>query len=87
VFLAAMHAGLTIPAVLGVLASCVGAYYYLRIAKIMYFDEPVLGFDAGLGGRGMGIILAASTLFTVLFIVVPWTLVDPAAVAAQALLR
>jgi len=87
VFLAAMHAGLTIPAVLGVLASCVGAYYYLKIAKIMYFDEPVRPFDRGFGGVGMGAILAASTLFTVLFVIVPWMLVDPAAAAAQALIR
>jgi NADH-quinone oxidoreductase subunit N len=86
VFLAAMHAGLIIPAVLGVLASCVGAYYYLRIAKVIYFDEPVKPLDAGLGGRGMGTILTLSTAFTVLLLVVPWVLVGPAQAAAQALL-
>jgi len=87
VFLAAMHAGLTIPAVLGVLASCVGAYYYLRIAKIIYFDEPAKAFDKGFGGRGMGVILTLSTAFTVLLIVVPWLLVSPAAAAATAILH
>ena len=40
VFLAAIQAGLYVLAVIGVLASVVGAYYYLRIIKIMYFDEP-----------------------------------------------
>ena len=40
VFLAAIEAGLYALAVIGVLASVVGAYYYLRIVKIMYFDEP-----------------------------------------------
>ena len=40
VFLAAIQAGLFTLAVIGVLASVVGAYYYLRIVKIMYFDEP-----------------------------------------------
>ena len=40
VFLAAIKAGLFTLAVLGVLASVVGAYYYLAIVKIMYFDEP-----------------------------------------------
>ena len=40
VFLAAMEAGLSALAVIGVLASVVGAYYYLRIVKMMYFDEP-----------------------------------------------
>ena len=44
VFLAAINAGLYTLAVIGVLASVVGAYYYLRIIKIMWFDEPVGGF-------------------------------------------
>ena len=44
VFLAAIESGLYVLAVIGVLASVVGAYYYLRIVKIMYFDEPVGGF-------------------------------------------
>ena len=44
VFLAAIKAGLYILAVIGVLASVVGAYYYLAIIKIMYFDEPAEGF-------------------------------------------
>ena len=44
VFLAAIKAGLYVLAVIGVLASVVGAYYYLAIIKIMYFDEPVEGF-------------------------------------------
>jgi NADH-quinone oxidoreductase subunit N len=45
VFLAAIQAGLYPLAVIGVLASVVGAYYYLRIIKIMYFDEPAGGFE------------------------------------------
>ena len=44
VFLAAIDADLYALAVIGVLASVVGAYYYLRIIKIMWFDEPVGGF-------------------------------------------
>jgi NADH-quinone oxidoreductase subunit N len=86
VFLAAMHAGLAIPAVLGVLASCVGAYYYLRVGKVILFDEPAKPFDKGLGGAGMGTILTLSTAFTLLLIAVPWVLVAPAAAAAQAIL-
>ena len=45
VFLAAIKAGLYALAVIGVLTSVVGAYYYLAIVKIMYFDEPVQGFQ------------------------------------------
>src|SRR5687768_11942384 len=44
VFLAAIQAGLYMLAVIGVLASVIGAYYYLLIVKIMYFDEPAPGF-------------------------------------------
>ena len=40
VFLAAINAKLYALAVIGVLAWVVGAYYYLRIIKIMWFDEP-----------------------------------------------
>ncbi|GAA0533004.1 NADH-quinone oxidoreductase subunit N [Rhizomicrobium palustre] len=87
VFGAAVHAGLFWPAVLGVLASCVAAYYYLRIAKVIYFDEPAKGFDKGFGGPGMGLILAGSTVFTVALIAVPWVLVSPAGVAASAILH
>ena len=44
VFLAAINANLYALAIIGVLASVVGAYYYLRIIKIMWFDEPAGGF-------------------------------------------
>ena len=46
VFLAAIKAGLYVLAVIGVLASVVGAYYYLAIVKVMYFDDEVEGFQA-----------------------------------------
>src|SRR6202022_5046160 len=45
VFLAAIQAGLFTLAVIGVVTSVVGAYYYLAIVKIMYFDEPAPRFD------------------------------------------
>jgi NADH-quinone oxidoreductase subunit N len=38
---AAVEAGFTWLAVVAVLASLVGAFYYLRIVKLMYFDEPI----------------------------------------------
>ena len=46
VFLAAIKAGLYVLAVIGVLSSVVGAFYYLTIVKIMYFDEPVKSFQS-----------------------------------------
>src|SRR6267154_133359 len=45
VFSAAINAGLFTLAVVGVLASVVGAYYYLVIVKTMYFDEPGKEFE------------------------------------------
>ena len=45
VFAAAIKADLYGLAVIGVLLSAVGAFYYLRIVKIMYFDEPAKAFD------------------------------------------
>jgi NADH-quinone oxidoreductase subunit N len=85
VFLAAIQSGLYIPAILGVLASVVGAFYYWRIIKIMYFDEPAPAFDANTS-EGLSAILLGSTAFTVLFIVGAEPLVVAATSAAHALL-
>jgi NADH-quinone oxidoreductase subunit N len=69
--------------VIGVLASVVGAYYYLLIVKLMYFDEPVAGF---LPMPGMlKAVLGASGLFNVLFFAFPAPLVAAAAAAAKSL--
>src|SRR5271169_6622940 len=45
IFLAAIDAGFYGLAVIGVVTSVVGAYYYVRIVKVMYFDEPAPAFD------------------------------------------
>lgn len=44
VFTAAVNAGLYPLAVVGFVASVIGAYYYLRVIKVMYFDEPAPAF-------------------------------------------
>nr|WP_282567943.1 NADH-quinone oxidoreductase subunit NuoN [Devosia oryzisoli] len=46
VFVAAIEAHLYLLSVIGVLASAVSAFYYLRIIKVMYFDEPMHEFAA-----------------------------------------
>jgi NADH-quinone oxidoreductase subunit N len=83
VFLAAVNAGLYTLAVLGVLTSVVGAYYYLLIVKVMYFDEPAPAFVPMRGE--LRIVLAVSGLFVLLFFVYPAPLVDAAASAAKSL--
>jgi NADH-quinone oxidoreductase subunit N len=40
VFQAAIHAGLVPLAVAGILGAVIGAYYYLKVVKIMYLDDP-----------------------------------------------
>jgi len=85
VFMAAIQAQLYIPAVIGVLASVVGAYYYLRVVKIIYFDEPAPAFEGELGGK-LGTILVGSGLFNLFFVVGAAPLVAAAASAAHALL-
>lgn len=84
VFLAAIEAHLYAPAVFGVLASVVGAYYYLRIVKIMYFDEPAPAFDRDMGWS-LGTILAGASLFTLLFIVGAAPMLAMAEIGARAL--
>jgi NADH-quinone oxidoreductase subunit N len=86
VFLAAVDAGLAWLAVLGVLASCVGAYYYLRIVKVMYFDEPAEALDPA-QHRAVGAISAVTALATLLFIAWPGPLLRAAGAAAAALAR
>jgi NADH-quinone oxidoreductase subunit N len=83
VFLAAIHAGLIMLAVLGVLASVVGCYYYLMIVKIMYFDEPAPAFERM--DHGLRFVLGATGLFVILFAVEPGPLVEAAAAAAKSL--
>ncbi|RYD53971.1 MAG: NADH-quinone oxidoreductase subunit NuoN [Sphingomonadales bacterium] len=45
VFVAAVNAGLFVFAAVGAAASTIGAFYYLKIVKVMYFDEPATAFS------------------------------------------
>jgi NADH-quinone oxidoreductase subunit N len=83
VFLAAIKAGLYTLAVIGVLSSVVGAYYYLSIIKIMYFDEPVKGFERMPGL--LRLVLGVSGLSVMLFFAYPAPILDAATVAAKSL--
>ena len=83
VFLAAIQAGLYGLAVVGVLASVVGAYYYLAIVKVMYFDEPVAPFEPM--PRALKIVLGITGVFVILFFAYPSPLVGAAAAAAKSL--
>jgi NADH-quinone oxidoreductase subunit N len=84
VFMAAVNEGLYVLAIIGVLTSVVGAYYYLRIVKIMYFDEPAEAFDRT-AGREVGAIMTVAGLFTLLFFIFPSPIVNAASRAAAVL--
>jgi NADH-quinone oxidoreductase subunit N len=84
VFLAAIEAGLYLLAVIGFVTSVVGAYYYLRIIKVMFFDKAAAPFEKPLGDVNAA-LLAASSAFVVFFVVVPAPLVDAASAAAKSL--
>ena len=84
VFMAAIDAKLYALAVIGVLASVVSAFYYLRIVKVMYFDEPADPFDKNIGGE-MRLVIAGTSAFTLLLILWPASLEAGAAWAAKAL--
>lgn len=83
VFLAAIEAKLYVLAVVGVITSVVGAYYYLRIVKVIYFDDAKPAFDKGDAGvRG---VLLISALFVLVLSFLPAPLFDSAAAAAKSL--
>ena len=83
VFTAAIEAELYALAVIGVLASVVGAYYYLRIVKIMYFDEPVGGFEPM--PTELRLILGLSGLFIIPFVFFAGPVVTAAESAAKSI--
>jgi NADH-quinone oxidoreductase subunit N len=83
VFLAAIKAGLYLLAVLGVVTSVVGAYYYLAIVKLMYFDEPVGKFEQM--PYELRVVLAICGLFNIFFFLYPAPLVGIASAAAHSL--
>jgi NADH-quinone oxidoreductase subunit N len=83
VFLAAIKAGLYVLAVIGVLASVVGAYYYLAIVKVMYFDEPAEAFYRM--PAALKVVLGVCALFNIVFWLYPAPLVGVANAAAQSL--
>ncbi len=83
VFVAAIKAGLFTLAVIGVVTSVVGAYYYLSIIKVMYFDEPLGQLDPM--RMELRTVLAVAGLFNIFFFVYPGPLVSMATVAAKSL--
>lgn len=84
VFLAAVEQNLFVLAVIGVLASAVSAFYYLRIVKVMYFDEPVAEFTAVPGELNV-VMAGIGFLIVTYFVTVGSPLTAAARIAAGSL--
>jgi NADH-quinone oxidoreductase subunit N len=84
VFAAAIQAGLVPLAVIGVLTSVIGAFYYLRVIKVMYFDAGDPEFDKT--ATGVRFVMAVGALASGLFVFLPGPLLAAASQAARALM-
>lgn len=82
VFLAAINAGLYPLAVIGVLTSVVAAFYYLRIIKIMWFDEPVGAFQP-MAGELRRRLLSLSGAFVLFYVLIGGPIAAYAEAAAK----
>ena len=78
IFSSAIQSELYGLAVAGVLTSVVAAFYYLKIVKVMYFDEPVLGLERDVPYFSQFVLLICA-LVTALFFLYPSALLDAAA--------
>jgi NADH-quinone oxidoreductase subunit N len=83
VFVAAIEAKLYALAVIGVLASVVGAYYYLRVIKLMWFDEAT-GEFARVSGS-LRLVFGLSGLFVAAYVLIGGPLGGAAELAAATL--
>ncbi|VTZ21028.1 NADH-quinone oxidoreductase subunit N [Methylocella tundrae] len=83
VFNAAIQAHLYPLAVIGVLSSAVAAYYYLRIVKVMYFDEAAPAFDKP--APALRLVLAVTSLLVLFLFAYPGFFIDATTAAAKSL--
>ena len=83
VFIAAVNSGLWTLAIVGMAASAVSAFYYIRIIKVMYFDAAAPGLDAR--APGVGVVAGLGAVFTTAFFLFPAPVVAAADAAAKAI--
>lgn len=84
IFKAALESGNYILAVIGVLTSVVAAYYYLRIIKTMFFDEPAEKFE-GTIEMSRKIVIGLSIFVVMAFIFNPSPLINVAEISISSL--
>ena len=82
IFIAAIESNLLLLAIVGILASVVGAFYYLRIIKVIYFDESKNSFD-GFSQRSLGSLTHPYAILILIFCLYPLPLIKISNYAAS----
>ena len=82
IFIAAIESNLLLLAIVGILASVVGAFYYLRIIKVIYFDESKNSYD-GFNHRSLGLLTHPSAILILIFCLYPLPLIKISNYAAS----
>ena len=76
IFIAALEAGLFYLAILGVLSSVISAFYYLRIIKVMYFDDlEIADYQSNISSK-TSLILFFTMLAITMFIFYPSLIIN-----------
>ncbi|MDG6094578.1 NADH-quinone oxidoreductase subunit NuoN [Acetobacter sp. AN02] len=83
VFASAWHAGLYGLLAVGGVSALIGAYYYLRVVKVMYFDAPVQEFDSP--APSLSFVSAGMGVVTVFFLIGLGVITSAAEIAAHAI--
>ncbi|MBU6419768.1 MAG: NADH-quinone oxidoreductase subunit NuoN [Proteobacteria bacterium] len=84
VFYTAFNAGYDALTIIGIITSVIGAFYYLRVIKVMYFDKGRPQFDKT--SAGAGFVMAVGAFAVIVFVAVPGPLMAVAGAAAKALM-
>ena len=82
IFIAAIESNLLLLAIVGILASVIGAFYYLRIIKVIYFDESKNSYD-GFNHRSLGLLTHPSAILILIFCLYPLPLIKISNYAAS----
>ena len=75
VFMAVIEQSMFFLAIVGLLASVVAAFYYLRIIKVIYFDNEVEKYDTN-HSVGLKLSLILTTVLILIYFIYPNSLID-----------
>ena len=75
IFIAAIKADMTWLAIVGVVSSVIGVYFYLRVIVVMYFKEPEVDFMVKKGNYGL-LSVVVSVLLVIMIGILPGTLIN-----------